>query len=564
MEEDAWEIELSNTETGETYEGEFIDMRIQMDTIPSGKFAYNCRHADDGDWVDPVTIEKGDVLVNFSGVFITDKEIIFPEGGDYISVTQSPLCLEAVKAFDYSDHSGDFYDLEGCAEVEDIAALEEHTNFEEVEEEQKTDLNDLFDAKLDYFVRTYLTDIQQISPLSKEEENELVRLLAEKDRKARRRLVEANLQLVVSIARNYIESGTDFAGIIQAGNDGLITAVMKYDNTKGCTFSQYASWWIRRMTAMKANDWSYDDFDDPETKEESNNFEYVNPEFSYDTGSLEGLDSFKGIEDEEPVDLDELAESINDNAVRTYLEEIRKISPMDKGEEAELLKGVAEGDEEAHDILTAVNLRLVVSIAKRYIGCGMAFIDLIQAGNLGLVDAVENYNCPKECGFTQYAAWRINQAINQEIFQQTKPVRVPAGTVEKLNKLLSVKRQLSLEYDREPSPEEIAEEMGISSDEVYEILEMTQNPCSDEMPADDIGESVPCSTEADTSLREHLSAALEWLTAEEKAVLSLRFGLKDGRTHSLQEVSRELNLSIEQIRQIEADAMCHLRNPGSM
>ncbi len=315
---------------------------------------------------------------------------------------------------------------------------------------------------------------------------------------------------------------------------------------------------------MKANDWSYDNFDGSETKEESYNPEYVESGFSYDTESLEALDSFKGIENAEPVDLDALADSINDNAVRMYLEEIKKFSPLSEEEKAELEKGLTEGDEDARQRMAEANLGLVVSIAKRYAGCGMAFLDMIQAGNCGLIDAVENYDCPKECGFTQYAAWRINQAINQEVVQYTKPVRVPAGTVEKLNKLISVKRQLSLEYGREPYPEEIAEEIGISSDEVYEILAMTQNPCSDEIPDDDIGGGAPCSTESDPSLREQLSAALEWLTAEEKEVLSLRMGLKDGRTHSLQEVSKELNLSIEQIRQIEADAMCHLRHPGSM
>ena len=263
-----------------------------------------------------------------------------------------------------------------------------------------------------------------------------------------------------------------------------------------------------------------------------------------------------------------------DDPVRMYLKEIGKVPLLSAEEELEIAQRMAAGDEEARKKLSESNLRLVVSIAKRYVGRGMQFLDLIQEGNLGLIKAVEKFDYSKGYKFSTYATWWIRQAITRAIADQARTIRIPVHMVETINKLIRVSRQLLQEYGREPTPAEIAKEMGISEEKVREITKIAQEPVSletpigeeedshlgDFIPDDDI--PVPAEAAAFTMLKEQLTDVLDTLTPREEKVLRLRFGLDDGRARTLEEVGKEFNVTRERIRQIEAKALRKLRHPS--
>ena len=265
-----------------------------------------------------------------------------------------------------------------------------------------------------------------------------------------------------------------------------------------------------------------------------------------------------------------------EDPVRMYLKEIGKVPLLTAEEEIELSKQMELGGEEgkrAQQRLAEANLRLVVSIAKRYVGRGMLFLDLIQEGNLGLIKAVEKYDYRKGFKFSTYATWWIRQAITRAIADQARTIRIPVHMVETINKLIRVSRQLLQELGREPTPEEIAEEMGMSVERVREILKISQEPVSLETPIGEEEDShlgdfiqddnvpVPADAAAFTLLKEQLVEVLGTLTEREQKVLRLRFGLDDGRARTLEEVGKEFNVTRERIRQIEAKALRKLRNP---
>ena len=263
-----------------------------------------------------------------------------------------------------------------------------------------------------------------------------------------------------------------------------------------------------------------------------------------------------------------------DDPVRMYLKEIGKVPLLTADEEIELAKRMEEGDEYAKMKLCEANLRLVVSIAKRYVGRGMLFLDLIQEGNLGLIKAVDKFDYRKGYKFSTYATWWIRQAITRSIADQARTIRIPVHMVETINKLIRVSRQLLQTYGREPSPEEIAKEMGITVDKVREIQKIAQEPVSletpigeeedshlgDFIPDDDV--PAPAEAAAFSMLKEQLVEVLDTLTDREQKVLKLRFGLDDGRSRTLEEVGKEFDVTRERIRQIEAKALRKLRHPS--
>ena len=263
-----------------------------------------------------------------------------------------------------------------------------------------------------------------------------------------------------------------------------------------------------------------------------------------------------------------------DDPVRMYLKEIGKVALLSAEEEIELAKRMEEGDEAAKKRLCEANLRLVVSIAKRYVGRGMLFLDLIQEGNLGLIKAVEKFDYRKGYKFSTYATWWIRQAITRAIADQARTIRIPVHMVETINKLIRVSRQLLQEYGREPLPEEIAEVMGIPEDKVREIIKIAQEPVSLETPIGEEEDShlgdfipdddapAPAEAAAFTLLKEQLMSVLSTLTPREEMVLKLRFGLEDGRARTLEEVGKEFKVTRERIRQIEAKALRKLRHPS--
>ena len=286
------------------------------------------------------------------------------------------------------------------------------------------------------------------------------------------------------------------------------------------------------------------DVDDEPTEEELENIEFSVPD---------------GVSIEDPV--------------RMYLKEIGKVPLLSADEEVELAKKMETGNLDARKRLAEANLRLVVSIAKRYVGRGMLFLDLIQEGNLGLIKAVEKFDYRKGYKFSTYATWWIRQAITRAIADQARTIRIPVHMVETINKLIRVSRQLLQELGREPTPEEIAKEMDMSVERVREILKISQEPVSLETPIGEEEDShlgdfiqddnvpVPADAAAFTLLKEQLVEVLSTLTDREQKVLRLRFGLDDGRARTLEEVGKEFNVTRERIRQIEAKALRKLRNP---
>ena len=286
-----------------------------------------------------------------------------------------------------------------------------------------------------------------------------------------------------------------------------------------------------------------------------------------------------GLDDEEEVELDKIDLSVPEGVsiedpVRMYLKEFGKVPLLSAEEEIELAKNMEQGDENAKKRLAEANLRLVVSIAKRYVGRGMLFLDLIQEGNLGLIKAVEKFDYRKGYKFSTYATWWIRQAITRAIADQARTIRIPVHMVETINKLIRVSRQLLQELGREPTPEEIAEEMDMPVDRVREILKISQEPVSLETPIGEEEDShlgdfiqddnvpVPADAAAFTLLKEQLVEVLGTLTEREQKVLRLRFGLDDGRARTLEEVGKEFNVTRERIRQIEAKALRKLRHPS--
>ena len=290
---------------------------------------------------------------------------------------------------------------------------------------------------------------------------------------------------------------------------------------------------------------------------------------------VEDLVGLEEVTEEEINDTDALMDSFStDDPVRMYLKEIGKVPLLTPEEEIALAIRMAEGDETAKHRMTEANLRLVVSIAKRYVGRGMLFLDLIQEGNLGLIKAVEKFDYTKGYKFSTYATWWIRQAITRAIADQARTIRIPVHMVETINKTIRVSRQLLQELGHDPSAEEIAEEMDMPVDKVRDILKIAQEPVSLETPIGEeedshLGDFIPDEDVSEPSeaasfslLREQLEEVLDTLAPREKKVLELRFGIVDGRTRTLEEVGKEFNVTRERIRQIEAKALRKLRHPS--
>jgi len=299
---------------------------------------------------------------------------------------------------------------------------------------------------------------------------------------------------------------------------------------------------------------------------------------SLEDGEVPEIDELKEIEEvteEEIVDTETFVESFStDDPVRMYLKEIGKVNLLTAEEEVDLAIRMAEGDEEAKRRMAEANLRLVVSIAKRYVGRGMLFLDLIQEGNLGLIKAVEKFDYTKGYKFSTYATWWIRQAITRAIADQARTIRIPVHMVETINKVIRVSRQLLQELGHDPSAEEIAEEMSLPVEKVRDILKIAQEPVSLETPIGEeedshLGDFIPDEDASEPSeaasftlLKEQLMTVLSTLTPREEKVLRLRFGIEDGRTRTLEEVGKEFSVTRERIRQIEAKALRKLRHPS--
>ena len=309
-----------------------------------------------------------------------------------------------------------------------------------------------------------------------------------------------------------------------------------------------------------------------------NKTDKVDIDFAQDDLDLDDLDE-SIVKDDTPMEIEEIDLSLPkgisiDDPVRMYLKEIGKIPLLKPHEEVELARRMHEGDELAKQRLVEANLRLVVSIAKRYVGRGMLFLDLIQEGNLGLIKAVEKFDYVKGFKFSTYATWWIRQAITRAIADQARTIRIPVHMVETINKLIRVSRQLLQELGRDPKPEEIAKEMDMTEDKVREIMKIAQDPVSLETPIGEeedshLGDCIPdddapapAEAAAYSLLKEQIEDVLGSLNEREQKVLKLRFGLEDGRARTLEEVGKEFDVTRERIRQIEAKALRKLRHPS--
>ena len=309
-----------------------------------------------------------------------------------------------------------------------------------------------------------------------------------------------------------------------------------------------------------------------------NKTDKVDIDFAQDDLDLDDLDE-SIVKDDTPMEIEEIDLSLPkgisiDDPVRMYLKEIGKIPLLKPHEEVELARRMHEGDELAKQRLVEANLRLVVSIAKRYVGRGMLFLDLIQEGNLGLIKAVEKFDYVKGFKFSTYATWWIRQAITRAIADQARTIRIPVHMVETIIKLIRVSRQLLQELGRDPKPEEIAKEMDMTEDKVREIMKIAQDPVSLETPIGEEEDShlgdfipdddapAPAEAAAYSLLKEQIEDVLGSLNEREQKVLKLRFGLEDGRARTLEEVGKEFDVTRERIRQIEAKALRKLRHPS--
>ena len=335
-------------------------------------------------------------------------------------------------------------------------------------------------------------------------------------------------------------------------------------NNNILTFEQLAE-------ALKGLDIDNDSLDDLYNTLMENGIEVV----AEDTGAADGPK--KEVEEEENLVLsdEEITKDINiHDPVRMYLKEIGRISLLSTEEELELSVKIANGDEMAKNVLAESNLRLVVSIAKRYVGRGLLFLDLIQEGNIGLMKAVEKFDYGKGYKFSTYATWWIRQAITRALADQARTIRVPVHMVETINKMARVQRQMTLELNREPSEEELAEKMGITVEKVREVMKISQDPVSLDTPIgeeDDshLGDFIkdersmsPEEYATNEILKEEIKNVLMTLQEREQEVLELRFGLVDGTSHTLEEVGKKFNVTRERIRQIEAKALRKLRHPS--
>lgn len=352
---------------------------------------------------------------------------------------------------------------------------------------------------------------------------------------------------------------------IKSLEDRIKDLILLGKNQKYITFEQLAE-------ALKGLDIDNDSLDEVYNTLMENEIQVV-----ADEDEAAGEDGIPKILEEEPLLLDdaELTKDININdPVRMYLKEIGRISLLSPEEELVLSEKVAEGDEVAKNKLAESNLRLVVSIAKRYVGRGLLFLDLIQEGNIGLMKAVDKFDSDKGYKFSTYATWWIRQAITRALADQARTIRVPVHMVETINKMSRIQRQLTLELNREPSEEELAKKMGISLDKVREVIKISQEPVSLETPigeeddshlGDFIKDESSMSPEeyaTNEILKEEIKSVLMTLQVREQEVLELRFGLVDGTCHTLEEVGKKFNVTRERIRQIEAKALRKLRHPS--
>ncbi len=350
--------------------------------------------------------------------------------------------------------------------------------------------------------------------------------------------------------------------------DERIDSLIKVGKEKGfITFEQLAE-------QLKGLEVGPDDLDNIYNKFMDNDIQIIAAEDAEEAGA-DGSDARK--KSDEPIILDdeEITKDMNINdPVRMYLKEIGRISLLSQEEELELSKRVAEGDEQAKNTLAESNLRLVVSIAKRYVGRGLLFLDLIQEGNIGLMKAVDKFDYDKGYKFSTYATWWIRQAITRALADQARTIRVPVHMVETINKMTRIQRQLTLELNREPTEAEIAKKMGITEEKVREVIKISQDPVSLETPIgeeDDsrLGDFVrdkettsPEEYATNEILKEEIRNVLLTLQEREQEVLELRFGLVDGTCHTLEEVGKRFNVTRERIRQIEAKALRKLRHPS--
>ena len=325
--------------------------------------------------------------------------------------------------------------------------------------------------------------------------------------------------------------------------------------------------------ATKLDSINPDQIDKVFDKFEEMGVDILNDEFD-DEPDIEDLENIEEVEDVQNINLANFDGVNVDDPVRMYLREIGKIPLLSYDEELELAKQVLDGDEDAKKKLSESNLRLVVSIAKKYVGRGMLFLDLIQEGNMGLIKAVEKFDYTKGYKFSTYATWWIRQAITRAIADQARTIRIPVHMVETINKLIRTSRLLLQRLGREPSPEEIAEELEIPVEKVMEIQKIAQDPVSLETPIGEEDDShlgdfiqdddspAPQDAAAYTMLKEQLEEVMGTLTPREAKVLKLRFGLEDGKARTLEEVGKEFDVTRERIRQIEAKALRKLRHPS--